>query len=112
MSVIMAASLISYGKLRKKVRVCVPFRKGIYIADDIDTPFVMGIFRPAIYLPGTLDRAERKYIIAHERHHIRRGDHIFKALGFLALTIHWFNPLVWVAFMLAAFCGAQRQLVR
>lgn len=101
MSVIMAASLISYGKLRKKVRVCVPFRKGIYIADDIDTPFVMGIFRPAIYLPGTLDRAERKYIIAHERHHIRRGDHIFKALGFLALTIHWFNPLVWVAFMLA-----------
>ena len=101
MSVIMAASLISYGKLRKKVRVCVPFRKGIYIADDIDTPFVMGIFRPTIYLPGTLDRAERKYIIAHERHHIRRGDHIFKALGFLALTVHWFNPLVWVAFVLA-----------
>lgn len=101
MSVIMAASLISYGKLRKKVRVCVPFRKGIYIADDIDTPFVMGIFRPVIYLPGTLDRAERKYIIAHERHHNRRGDHIFKALGFLALTVHWFNPLVWVAFVLA-----------
>jgi len=101
MSVMMAASLISYGKLRKRVRVCVPFRKGIYIADDIDTPFVMGIFRPSIYLPGTLDWAERKYIIAHERHHIRRGDHIFKALGFLALTVHWFNPLVWVAFVLA-----------
>lgn len=101
MSVMMAASLISYGKLRKRVRVCVPFRKGIYIADDIDTPFVMGIFHPTIYLPGTLDRAERKYIIAHERHHIRRGDHIFKALGLLAVTIHWFNPLVWVAFVLA-----------
>ena len=101
MSGMMAASMISFGKLRKRVRVCVPFRKGIYIADDIDTPFVMGIFRPTIYLPGTLDRAERKYIIAHERHHIRRGDHIFKALGFLALTVHWFNPLVWVAFVLA-----------
>ena len=99
--VMLLASTVSYGKLRKRVRVCVPFRKGIYIADDISTPFVMGIFRPVIYLPGTLEKAERKYIIAHERHHIRRGDHIFKALGFLALTIHWFNPLVWVAFVLA-----------
>lgn len=94
-------SVVSYWKLRKRVRVAIPLRKGIYIADDIDTPFVMGIFRPVIYLPGTLDKAERKYIIAHEQHHIRRGDHIFKALGFLALTVHWFNPLVWVAFVLA-----------
>ena len=94
-------SVVSYWKLRKRVRVAIPLRKGIYIADDIDTPFVMGIFRPVIYLPGTLDKAERKYIIAHEQHHIRRGDHIFKALGFLALTVNWFNPLVWVAFVLA-----------
>lgn len=94
-------SAVSYWKLRKKVRVAIPFQKGIYIADDIDTPFVMGFLRPKIYLPGTLEPSERKYIIAHERHHIRRGDHIFKALGFLALTIHWFNPLVWVAFVLA-----------
>ena len=100
--VMLSVSAVSYGKLRKRVCVCVPFRKGIYIADDIDTPFVMGIVHPVIYLPGTLDKAERKYIIAHERHHIHRGDHIFKALGFLALTIHWFNPLVWVAFMLAS----------
>ena len=94
-------SLLSYLGLRKRVKVSIPFRKGIYIADDIDTPFVMGFFRPKIYLPGTLDPSERKYIIAHERHHIRRGDHIFKALGFLALTIHWFNPFVWLAFVLA-----------
>ena len=100
--VMLSASAVSYSKLRKRVRVCVPFRKEIYIADDIDTPFVMGIFRPVIYLPGTLDEAEKKYIIAHERHHIRRGDPIFKALMFLALTIHWFDPLVWVAFMLAS----------
>ena len=94
-------SLLSYLGLRERVKVSVPFRKGIYIADDIDTPFVMGFFRPVIYLPGTLDPVERKYIIAHERHHIRRGDHVFKALAFLALIIHWFNPLVWVAFVQA-----------
>lgn len=95
-------SVISHWKLRRKVRFAVPLRKGIYITDGIDTPFVMGIFRPAIYLPGTLDGSQRRYIIAHERHHIRRGDHIFKALGFLALSIHWFNPLVWVAFTFAS----------
>lgn len=94
-------SLLAYLGLRERVKVSVPLQKGVYIADDIDTPFVMGIFRPRIYLPGTLDSTEQKYIIAHERHHIRRGDHIFKALGFLALTIHWFNPFVWVAFVLA-----------
>lgn len=94
-------SAISYAHIRKQTRVAVPFQKNIYIADDIASPFVMGIFRPVIYLPGTLDRAEREHIVAHERHHIRRGDHIFKALGFLALTIHWFNPLVWLAFVLA-----------
>ena len=94
-------SLLSYLGLRENVKVAIPLRKGIFIADDINTPFVMGIFRPVIYLPGTLDPSERKYIIAHELHHIKRGDHIFKALGFLALTIHWFNPLVWAAFVLA-----------
>ena len=94
-------SMISYWKLKRKIRVVVPLEKGIYIADDIDTPFVMGFFRPEIYLPGTLDQTEQKFIIAHEKHHIHRGDHIFKALGFLALTIHWFNPFVWAAFILS-----------
>ena len=95
-------SMVSYWKLRRKVRFSVPLRKGIRIADDIDSPFVMGMLRPTIYLPGTLADSERRYIIAHERHHIRRGDHIFKALGFLALTIHWFNPLVWLSFHFAS----------
>ena len=94
-------SIASYWKLRRKVRVVIPLEKRVYIADDIDTPFVMGLLCPKIYLPGTLGPTEQKYIIAHERHHIRRGDHIFKALGFLALTIHWFNPFVWAAFILS-----------
>ncbi len=100
-AVMLLYSFVSYWKLRRKLKVVVPYRKGIYIADDIDTPFVMGIFRPTIYLPGSLEPWERTFIIAHERHHIKRGDHIFKALGFLALTIHWFNPFVWAAFALA-----------
>ena len=95
-------SLVSYWKLRRKLKVVAAYRKGIFTADDIGSPFVMGIFRPAIYLPGSLDPWERTFIIAHEQHHIRRGDHIFKALAFLALTIHWFNPFVWVAFVLAS----------
>ena len=97
----LAGSTLSYWKLRRRIRVSVPFRKGIMMADDIDTPFVMGLLRPVVYIPGNLDKDARKYVIAHERHHIHRGDHIFKALGFLALAVHWFNPLVWVAFVLA-----------
>ena len=99
--VMLLSSFVCYWKLRRKLRVVIPYKKGIWIADDIDTPFVMGLLRPKIYLPGNLEPKERKYIIAHERHHIRRGDHIFKALGFLALAIHWFNPFVWAAFVLA-----------
>ena len=99
--VMLLYGFVSYWKLRRKLKVVVPYRKGIFIADDIDTPFVLGIFRPTIYLPGSLEPWERTFIIAHERHHIRRGDHIFKMLGFLALTIHWFNPFVWAAFILA-----------
>ena len=100
-AVMLLYSFASYWKLRRKLKVVVPYRKGIFIADDIDTPFVMGIFNPKIYLPGSLEPWERTFIIAHERHHIRRGDHIFKALCFMALSIHWFNPFVWAAFVLA-----------
>ena len=95
-------SVLSIVRIRKQTRISVPLRKGVYLADDVASPFVMGLLRPTIYLPGSLDSSERKYIIAHERHHIRRGDHILKALGFLALMIHWFNPLVWLAFVLAS----------
>jgi len=100
-AVMLLYSFVSYWRLRRKLKVVVPYQKGIYLADDIDTPFVMGFFRPVIYLPGSLVSKERRYIIAHERHHIRRGDHIFKALSFLALTVHWFNPFVWAAFVLS-----------
>ncbi len=94
-------SAISYGQLRRRLRVTLPLRENIFIADDIKSPFVIGLAKPKIYLPCGLGEAEREYIILHEQYHIRRLDHIVKALAFLALTLHWFNPLVWAAFVLA-----------
>ena len=95
-------SVASYILLRYKLIGAVLLQKNIYLADGIATPFVMGLIRPKIYLPSALSEQEQGYIILHEQHHIRRGDHIIKVLAFLALCIHWFNPLVWVAFVLAS----------
>lgn len=95
-------SILAYFKIRRKVQISVPLRDNVYLADDIQSPFVMGLIRPKIYLPCSLTEGEQSYIILHEQHHIRRLDHWFKALAFFALTIHWFNPLVWLAFVLSA----------
>ena len=94
-------SIVSYLKLRFKLRVAIPLRENIFIADDIKSPFVVGLIRPRIYLPCNLSEKEQEYIILHEKHHTKRLDHVVKALAFIALAIHWFNPLVWVAFILA-----------
>ena len=93
-------SLVGLLRLKKKLRESVLLEKGIYEAEDIPSPFVMGLVAPKIYLPVGMEQRERKYILAHERQHIRRLDPTWKALGFLALSLHWFNPLVWVAFFL------------
>lgn len=95
-------SIASYLTVRKQIRISIPLRDNIYIADDIRSPFVIGLLRPRIYLPDHLGQQEQEYIILHEQHHIRRCDHWVKALAFLALTLHWFNPLVWLAFVLSA----------
>jgi len=94
-------AVISYVRLKRKLLIASPFLDNIWLADEITTPFVMGLLRPRIYLPSNTQERQMSYLILHEKHHIRRGDHIFKALAFLALSIHWFNPLVWVAFFYA-----------
>lgn len=94
-------SIVQYIRLRRKLVGAVAYTGNVYRADYIDTPFVMGIFAPKIYLPSNIPTQEQKYIIAHERHHIRRCDHIIKLLAYCALCIHWFNPLAWAAFILA-----------
>ena len=101
-SVLAGYSVVSLLRLRGRLVGAVPLRDNVYLADYIDSPFVLGLFRPKIYLPSSLPEQEQGYIILHERHHIRRGDHIMKALAFLALCVHWFNPLVWAAFVLSS----------
>ncbi|MBQ8238305.1 MAG: M56 family metallopeptidase [Oscillospiraceae bacterium] len=102
MGIILLGSIISYLKIRRRLKVVIPLRENILIADDIQSPFVVGFVRPKIYLPSNLSEKERAYIILHEQYHIRRFDHIVKLLAFLALCLHWFNPLVWLAFSLAS----------
>ena len=101
MGALLTYSTISLLFLRRKLVGAAHLRENIYLADHIDTPFVMGILRPKIYLPSSLSEDEQGYILLHERHHIRRLDHIWKLLGFAALCIHWFNPLVWLSFVLS-----------
>ncbi len=92
---------VSYLRLRRQLLTAIHLRDNICTADGITSPFVMGLFRPKIYLPSAMEAQEQSYIILHEQHHIRRLDHIVKAVAFVALCIHWFNPLVWVAFIMA-----------
>ena len=105
MAVLLLYNVFSYEKLKRKLKEAIPLecagRQNIYLSEQISTPFCMGFFRPAIYLPCYLNEKERSYIILHEQTHLKRGDHIMKLLAFFALSVHWFNPLVWLAFRLA-----------
>lgn len=92
-------SAVSLLRLRRRLIGAVRLRQNIYLADRISMPFVIGVIRPKIFLPSALPEQEQSYIILHEQTHIRRLDHIVKLIAFLALTVHWFNPLVWVAFV-------------
>ena len=100
-SVMAIYSVVQYLTLRHRLVGAAPYREEIYLADHIATPFVLGVLRPKVYLPSETPEGERAFIIAHERHHIRRGDPAWKLLGYIALCLHWFNPLVWLAFVLA-----------
>lgn len=95
-------SIIQFVRLKRQLIGSSAFSENICLADHIDSPFVMGIFRPKIYLPSWIDGNEREYIILHEKQHIHRGDHIFKLLAFCALCLHWFNAMVWLSFVLAS----------
>ena len=92
---------LSMVRLKKRLAGSLHAEDNVYISDSIDTPFAMGILAPKIYLPGFLSEKEKSYIILHEKTHIRRGDLPVKLLAFAALTVHWFNPLVWIAFLAA-----------
>ena len=92
---------VRYWRLKKQLREAVLLQDNVYILDGITTPFVLGLVRPKIYLPSGLKEQEQAYILLHEQRHISRDDHIFRVVAFLVLCLHWFNPLVWAAFMLS-----------
>ena len=101
-------AVAAYSKLRRKLRTAVKEKDNIYSASGLATPFVCGFFSPRIYLPGkladgssALGEREKRYILLHEQIHIKRRDYFWRFVSFLALTVHWFNPLAWLAFFLS-----------
>lgn len=100
LAVLLLYSMVSYVRLRGRVAGAACTGGNLYESDAIKTPFVLGLLRPAIYLPVGLAGEERGYILLHEQTHIRRLDYLIKPLAFLLLAVHWFNPLAWVAFLL------------
>ncbi len=93
-------ALISFLRLKHRVRASVLLEKGVYVCDEISDPFILGLIVPKIYLPSGMDEQTRAYVLAHERAHLKRFDHIWKPLGFLLLSVYWFNPLLWLAYIL------------
>ncbi len=91
---------VTYWRLWKKVATAVILQENIFCSEYVSSPFVLGILKPRIYLPYAMEVEDMEHVIAHEHAHIRRKDHWWKPLGFLLLTIHWFNPLMWAAYLL------------
>ena len=91
---------VSYVRLKLKVRPSLQVEKRVFVCDGIGYPFLLGVLRPKVYLPSDLEEPHLSYVLAHEKAHVKRGDHLWKPLGFALLTIHWFNPLLWVAYLL------------
>ena len=100
--IIVMAALAGYLSLRSAVAASIPLEGNVYLCDNIKSPFILGVFRPRIYLTSGMDEAARDCVLRHERAHLRRWDHVWKPLGFVLLAVYWYNPLVWVAYIL--FC--------
>ena len=101
MAVLFLVGIGSYFRFRRHLTGACQVKGNIYLVDHIDSAFVAGLFSPKIYLPSDLPVKQMRYIIAHEQYHLKRFDHVAKHLAFAALCIHWFNPLVWAAFILS-----------
>ena len=102
LAAMLAYTLVSYLRLRRRVSVSIPLWENIYVCDEVPSPFILGIVHPRIYLPSALDEAQRGSVLSHECAHLARHDHWWKPLGFALLAVYWFNPLLWLAY--ALFC--------
>ena len=92
--------IVSYIKINSRIKMATLYDENIYESDQIDTAFVFGLFRPKIYIPTNTTDQEKIYIIEHEKVHLRRKDYLIKIIAFLLLAVHWFNPIMWISFML------------
>lgn len=97
--VILLYTIISYFRVKNKVSTAIILRDNIFQSENVVSPFVLGIIKPKIYLPFNMDEQDMEHVIAHEQAHIHRKDHLWKPFGFLALTLHWFNPLMWLGYV-------------
>lgn len=94
-----AYAIISYSELHKKVKASINRKDNIYVCDEISSPFILGIIRPRIYLPSGMSDEVRENVVAHEKAHIKRLDYVWKPLGFILLSVYWFNPVMWIAYI-------------
>ena len=99
-AVMLLYSAVTYLRLYRQVRISLHYRDNIYACDNVDSPFLLGILRPRIYIPSGIEEESLQFVLAHENAHIKRRDHWWKPLGFLFLSVYWFNPLLWVAYVL------------
>ena len=100
MMVMLLYAIGSYWSVRRRVREAALLFDNVYHGDRIQSPFILGLFRPRIYLPSDMSEQDRVYVLAHEQAHLARRDHLWKPLGFALLSVYWFNPLLWVAYIM------------
>ena len=98
--VMLLYGVFSYLLLRRRVRISIPYRDNVYLCDNVASPFILNVFFPKIYIPSGIGQEQLQHVLAHEYAHIKRKDPLWKPLGFLLLAVYWFNPLLWVAYVL------------
>ena len=97
---LIAYTVISYWRLHREIDTAVRYKDNLFQSENVSSPFVLGLIKPRIYLPFSINGQDLEHVVAHEQAHIHRKDHWWKPLGFLLLTIHWFNPFVWLSYVL------------
>ena len=100
LALMLGYALFSYIRLKRSLTACIRVKDGVLACDEVKSPFILGVFRPKIYVPSSIREDSLKYVLAHEESHIKRHDHWWKPLGYLILSVYWFHPLCWVAYML------------
>ncbi len=100
LAVMLLYAVVSYWRLKRQLKPLNIFNDGVFTCENLSFSFILGVFRPFVYVPNTVSEAELPYILAHEQAHIQRKDHIWKPLGYILLSFHWFNPVLWLAYLL------------